>query len=65
VSYCLLNPIYWAVFDPPVVTPGVVLEAPARMVLRPGLIAGAGLEKILGHDLFDRCVEDGLLEPIP
>lgn len=65
MSYCLLSPIYWERLDPPPMAKGVELECPARMVLRPGLLAGPGLEMILGRYVFDRCVEDGLLEPIP
>jgi hypothetical protein len=65
VSYLLLEAIYWGEFDPAIVPVGVKQEEPAQMVLRPGLVQGRGLMTLLGSVLFDRCVEAGVLEPIP
>lgn len=67
MSYLVLAPIYWIPFDPPALPkePEADPATLARMVLYRGLIAGPGLEKLLGPALFDLAVDQGMLEPIP
>ena len=67
MSYLVLAPIYWIPFDPPDLPkdPEPDPETMARLVLFRGLIRGPGLERMLGTELFDHVVEEGLLEPIP
>lgn len=64
MSYVITEPIDWIPFDPP---GGVSPREPslAHMRLGRGLIAGPGLEQLLGPGLFDRAVDEGFLEPIP
>lgn len=67
MSYLVVTPIPWVPFAPPPTPAWLNLRdyTMCRVVMYPGITSEAGLDRMLGPGLVDRCVDMGILEPIP